>query len=67
MAFEKNIYDLIERVLPGTDAEFSFGSLDVWNLNDNQATLLLTQLREFVLCGVKMSGRFGNEIAYDFT
>ena len=67
MSFEKNVYDLIERTIPGTDAEFSFGSLYVFDLSDAQATLLLSKLSEFVLCGVQMSGRFGNEIAYDFT
>ena len=67
MSFEKKIYDLIEKVIPNTDAEFSFGSLYVFDLSDAQANLLLTKLRDFVLCGVQMSGRFGNEIAYDFT
>jgi hypothetical protein len=67
MSFEKNVYNLIEQVIPGTDAEFSFGSLYVFDLADDKAEFLLTKLREFVLCGVQMSGRFGNEHAYDFT
>jgi hypothetical protein len=56
MSFEKKIYDLIEQVIPSTDAEFSFGSLYVFDLSDAQANLLLTKLRDFVLCGVQMSG-----------
>jgi hypothetical protein len=39
----------------------------IYVFSDAQANLLLTKLRDFVLCGVQMSGRFGNEIAYDFT
>jgi len=67
VAFENKILAVVEDFIPGTAAEFDYGTLFVSGLDQNQATLLLDRIRGSVLCSVQMSKEIGLEIAYDFT
>ena len=44
MAFENKILAVVEDFIPGTAAEFDYGTLFVSGLNQNQATLLLDRI-----------------------